>query len=395
MLFIPFAILRRIYGNRNRRKNILEVVWGTEPLLNYRYWSLALKGLGIKSTSVSLTHSPICDAKDFDRVLFPEIRENPSRFQVAMYVVKKLNASSLEIIRILRNVDVVGTSLNGYLLSHFNRGLFNYRVEDKIFKFAGVERLVIPMGGEAWIYRRLNNSNWLHGLLMDYPEQARLQNEIAKRVDYMIGSVDYFLPGLGILDGFGRSDLIYPNPICIDTDDWAPSPNSRVREGIIYISHTPNHRQVKGTQKIKDTVESLKTLGYPIELLLIENTLNSDLKSVLREKSDIHIDQLYSDGYALSAIEAMSLGICTLTSFEGPVRDFYNKWSFTSECPLISITEENLQQTLIDLIMDDEFRVIQGSKCRDYVVQYHSFDAFQELFLRLIGRQSHMIHISG
>ena len=382
----PYLFLVAVAKRFKNKSTEISITWGSEPLLNYKYWSSALTEIGINSRTVTQSESKICNSRDFDKILFPPPTSKLFALGTVKYVLSKLIIATNELSKIIWKSNIVGSSLNGSLLSHFNRGLYTYRYENILFRIADVKTFVIPMGSEAWIYNRLKNPNWLYGLITDYPGQARMQRKIAKRVDYLVEKSDYFLPGLGILDGFGRSDKIYPNPICIDTDRWSPSGRHDNQKKKITVTHTPNHHFVKGTSFISQAIKCLQAEGFEIDYLLIENTLNSELHGILRDKSDIHIDQLNSDGYALSALEAMSLGICTLSSFEGPVRKFYDDWSFTQTCPIISINKITLVDILREVLTDEGRRIDTGRRSREYVLEHHSYRSFQNLFLNVISR---------
>jgi glycosyltransferase involved in cell wall biosynthesis len=285
------------------------------------------------------------------------------------------------------------TSCEGFIFYQYNRGLFNYKVEYFLLRLAKIKIGVIPYGGDAHIYRRIQNPKWLAGLLTDYPKQALIQNDISERVDFYVEKADIFLPGSAIFDGFGRADRISANTLCIDTDLWSPTSKS-IRKTIV-ISHTPNHRKIKGTQLIIEAVSQLKAEGFNVELKLIEGKSNEDVRIALQGSSDIHIDQLNSDCYGLSAIESMALGIPTLSSFGGAVREFFNEWSFSKNCPIVDINSGTLLENLRTLIENDNYRDDLSIRSRQYVLDYHSYEYFARFFEEILESKSIILKSNG
>jgi glycosyltransferase involved in cell wall biosynthesis len=218
---------------------------------------------------------------------------------------------------------------------------------------------------------------------MNYPEMMRNQNAIARKVDFYTQRVDFLLPGLMGPDGIGRWDIPMPNTLHIDVQDWTVrdiKANDNENEELT-ITHSPNHRGVKGTEFLLKAVENLKKRGYKVNLLLLESMLNKDVKSVLEEKSDIHVELLIGPGHGLSAIEGMSAGIPVISNLSFDQQyEFVRRWSFFSECPLISATPENIEVVLERLISDKKLRIELGGLGRKYVERYHSYEEAIVLF---------------
>jgi hypothetical protein len=276
-------------------------------------------------------------------------------------------------------------------MPHINLGVFTYRVEPFIFRLAGLKTIIIPYGGDGYVYRRIRNLEWWYGLQTSYPQNARQQKSIAKRVDFWAEKADIFLPTSTMtFDGFGRSDYISPSLLAIDTEKWVGSVNSRPKSLRIKISHSPNHRGVKGTEVLIEAIENLQAQGVPVDLLLLEGMQNAEIQDQLMNHSDIHFDQLYFDGYAMSAIEAMSCGLPVLGGFNGPARRFFDEFSYTKECPIVSVTSATIESQIRLLVEDANLRFRIGKQSQQYVQKYHSVEAIGEIFSRhIIPRLDH------
>ncbi len=351
---------------------------GLEPLINYKYWSIALKNQGyVSSTAVTHLNSMTTPA-DFDLILEEtQLGRISSALGNAFHHIQQLQ----HLLKVLLNSDVVITSTMGYTMPHINLGVLNYRVEPFIFKLARMRTIIIPYGGDAFVYRRIRSLEWWHGLQMSYPQNARKQKEIAKRVDFWIEKADVFLAvSTMTFDGFGRADYISPCLLAIDTAKWAPLENREPTFGPVMISHTPNHRGVKGTEILIKAVTELQSRGVPVELILLEGLQNSEVEQCLKTKADIHFDQLYGDGYAMSALEAMSCGVPVLGGFEGPARRFFDEFSYTKSCPIVSVSAETLEETIEQLVNDAQLRRKLGHLSRKFVEERNSIDAIGSIF---------------
>ncbi len=160
----------------------------------------------------------------------------------------------------------------------------------------------------------------------------------------------------------------------IDEDSWNSEVRNNSFDGLnstVRIAHAPNHKGVKGTEFIISTVEELVQKGYKVELVLIEKMKNDEVKELLKT-CDILIDQL-NLGYALNAIEGMSLSMPVITNL---TNDNYTKvfkqYAFLNECPLVSSDYETLYSVLEDLIQNSEKRKEIGKNGRRYIEKYHS-----------------------
>lgn len=196
-----------------------------------------------------------------------------------------------------------------------------------------------------------------------YDEEAIARNtrRLEKQADCIISAIDH-------VDYLERVDE-YFHLRCIDTHSIHPHYN--VQNQVPVFVHAPNHRLVKGTDKIIEVIDSLNKRGFPCELKIVENTSNAKLLKTIKG-SDGVIDQLLLGTYARLAIEAMALGkpvFCYLR------QDLYKFNPIWTNCPIINVDQDNLENELeLFLKSSAEERLKIGKQSREYIEQYHSLE---------------------
>ncbi len=132
------------------------------------------------------------------------------------------------------------------------------------------------------------------------------------------------------------------------------------------VSHAPTNRFYKGSDHIISTCEQLQSEGH-IDFDLIENVPH---ETVLKKKakSDIFIDQIGNRGgwgYGMNSVEALSMGICTLTE----MNDKYN--TFLPDHPFIHVTKNTLDYELRALINNREKILLHSTNGKMWVEKIH------------------------
>jgi glycosyltransferase involved in cell wall biosynthesis len=315
----------------------------------------------------------INNRSDWDRVLDEE-------YKIFPYRVRKYFA----FIEALFMYDIFVISFRGFFLQNT---AFRY-LQAQILKLAGKKIVVIPYGSDAYVYRSIRSTSVAHSLMISYPQESKKQELISSDVSYWTKQADAIIPGLMAFDGIGRWEVLAPSSLVLDLGDWYQSKRKNTSDGYnskIVIAHSPNHRGAKGTEFVVDAVESLKKEGFNIELKLLENVKNSDVKKILTEETDILVEQLIFNGHGMNGLEGMACGLPTITNLEYdsitlPMR----RWSFLDECPLVSASPENIADVLRQLISNPQLRNEIGVASRKYVEKYHGLDSAHYLFTNII-----------
>jgi len=157
----------------------------------------------------------------------------------------------------------------------------------------------------------------------------------------------------------------------IDTEELHPHP--RPEDGRIRICHAARNRMLKGSDLIEEVVCRLAE-RYPVDWVMIENMTHKRAIEV-KAGCDIFVDQVTDRGgwgYGASSVEALALGLPTLTRINTQVADFL------CEHPFIPATPETLEAELTGLIEDKARRRELGLAGRQWVTQRHGLDSVMD-----------------
>lgn len=362
-------------------------VWGSTPLINNRHWSRAMRAAGYSSeTFTSSFYSAINQRTDWDRVLDEQWPAIPAIFKpMAAFLWSLLQ------------YDVFVLSADGYFIGRL-AGF--WRMQRPLLRFAGKKVVFVPYGGDAYVYRRVRSPALLHALMASYPKPAREQHLVEARLDYWCRHADACISTVAGADGFGRWDVLLVSPLCLDLTEWRGSSRQSRADGlngIVTICHAPNHQGFKGSEFVIDAVRRLQEEGLQVKLLLLEKVQNAEVRRVLQEDADILVEQLVF-GHGLNAIEGMASGLPVISNLEHqeyllPAR----RWSYFSECPIVSAEPENLMDVLRKLVTRPSLRNQLGQAGRQYVHKYHGQDSAVHLFEAVLdlvyGRTDSLINL--
>lgn len=353
------------------------LVWGSTPLINNRHWSRSMRAAGYPSQTY--THSfyaSISQRADWDRVLEEEWSWCPGFFKPILAFLHSLLA-----------YDIFFMSADGFFVGGLP-GL--WRLQAPLLRLAGKKIVFVPYGSDTYVYRRIRSTSLMHGLLASYPQAAVRQDDIRVRLDYWCRHAHVCIPAVMGMDGFGRWDAILASVLFLDLNEWKASARQSAADGRnapVRICHAPNHRGFKGTEFVMEAVRILKSEGLQVDLLLLEKIQNTQVRTILSSEADILVEQLIFTGHGLNGLEGMACGLPVISNLEDddyilPVR----RWSYFSECPIVSASPENLVTVLRKLVTRPALRAQLGKAGRQYVEKYQGLDSAVYLFEAAIER---------
>ncbi len=378
--FIYFILryYKKRYGLEKTSKPRL--FWGPTPLINYKFLSKSLSEIGYDSKTVVTHYYSVYKKEDFD-IYVDDILAS---YGFSDFVKTNFQPWIL-MDYALKHFDVFHASYEGLFLGKTDY----WNLEAYILHQCNKKVVLMPYGGDAFMYSQIKNTSQQHALLINYPKLAKNENMIEERLSYWQNNADFCVGG-GMIDGFRRWDSLSVNFLSVDIEKVLFKDEYSYANGInneVVIVHTPNHRGVKGTEFIIKAINDLKSEGLKINLLLLENIKNDEVKKILSNKADILVEQLIMTGYGLSAIEGLAAGLPVISNLEDSnFNQLFSRYSFLGECPIVSSSPEKIMETLRTLIVNPALREELGRCGRKFAAKYHSPSTTQYLFNRIYDR---------
>lgn len=144
---------------------------------------------------------------------------------------------------------------------------------------------------------------------------------------------------------------------------------SHGREGrAIVIGHAPSAKAIKGTRYIEEAIRTLQK-RHSIELRLIHGVSHEKALEMI-SGCDLFIDNLLQGMYCMTSLEAMSMGIPTISHVTAQVRSHLPK-----QFPVIEAVPDTVCDVLESMLSDRSRWELIGNAGRDYVTKYHSYNA--------------------
>ena len=249
----------------------------------------------------------------------------------------------LAFIHVLLHADIWVTYFEG-LFFHYQQEKANIWAF-RLLKLSGIRIIVQPHGNDMVYRSRLRNRyDWVSLMQKDYPLWDLVAHaEVAQqRIRLFCRFADFVLGGAWFTSPLlPRNDLLF-HSVPIDCDEIRPSISTPSTRPVIV--HSPNHRNVKGTDYLIQAVDRLKSLGLECELRLIER-VPRHIALELYKQADIIADQFCIGTIGVFGLEAMALGKPVMAYIDhahlgDPVFDH----------PVVNTNPENLIEVLAVLL---------------------------------------------
>ncbi len=208
----------------------------------------------------------------------------------------------------------------------------------------------------------------------DYPDWDLVEWGTATRASVRVFSK--YADLVNVMDGTFRRFLSRQDICCktipVDTQVLAP-PVVAATHAVPVLVHAPNHRNVKGTAFLLDSLEDLRKVGIAFDLRMVENTDRLEAIEIYRQ-ADIIADQFVIGAFGVFALECLALGkpVLTYLDHEHLCNPLFN-------LPIVNSNRFNLTRVLAVLLKVPELRTRLGAAGRDAAVKYQSLEAIGEL----------------
>jgi hypothetical protein len=151
----------------------------------------------------------------------------------------------------------------------------------------------------------------------------------------------------------------------------------------VCVAYCPSAPKLKGADEIRAVVNALKSEGLVFEYIETfgEETHENILKII--SKVDLVIDAMNSNApIGIVGLEAGFFGVPALVS--GNAGDIFSAESVKHMPPSIYVGPDEFKEKLRELIMNEEYRRLEGSKAYDYCRNFLSNDSIAARYEKLI-----------
>ena len=166
-------------------------------------------------------------------------------------------------------------------------------------------------------------------------------------------------------------------PLAIRLDDW-PSVGPK-RKSRPLVVHPWIDNPTKGTQFIREGLESLKEEGVPFDVHYMERVPHTEARRILMD-ADIVIDRVVAGTYGTVSIEAMALGKPAVAQLEPLVI------ANLPDVPAYDCNPDTFVEKMRQLLTDHNLRLSLGERGRKFVEDHHDSIKVAQKLLKFYGR---------
>ena len=359
-LLTPLTRFRSAW--RRRRRALPRLLWGPSPLLNNKYWSEAMQGLGFESRTCVDYNMSITRPEEWDVRLEDFRGRGPFIERLRRYAMFAWA---------MRHADV--------FLLNFDGGYLRWTplewLEFRLLRLAGKKLVFSAYGGDIAVLGHLGALE--QPLLADYPQLPETSPLAERRVLHALRWADVSLLTMQV--GFQPEfNAVWANQLAIDTTLWQGDGRASDRDGrngTVTVVHASNHPEIKGTTYLQRAVQTLRDEGLEVELRILQGLPNDELRRIVLD-ADVVADQ-FLVGWGLFAVEGMAAGKPVMSNLDG-MPSLFRQTEDVRECPIVNSTPETLSEDLRRLVSSPQLREELGRASLEYVRGHHSYEAVAE-----------------
>ena len=345
------------------------LIFAGKPISGLLSTAQALRDQGYDVLTITNAENFIKEGDRFDKSLFPK-PDSIFGLGTLLFAIQHIRLFW----QTARHYDVLHGYFNGAI---FGAGPLSTK-EYGLWKLSGRKLILMPYGSDAFVYSKMPDTTWAKTIQETYPHTEKEDLEISARLSDFSKKADAIV---GCLIHYVNLPHVTINPLLWYPMESLGEASLPKLKGVIKIVHAPNHRLIKGTDILIRAVQKLQKKGVNIDLNIIEGQPRDVVIQALKE-ADIVVDQIHA-GYALHALEGMSLGKIVVTGINLKEPVYEPHMSQLESCPLYFCSEATIYTDLEKIIADRKNWHKRSKAIREYGNKHHSPDVTAMRFMQL------------
>lgn len=377
-IFAPILLFATLFIRFFVRKKI-DVGLGPDPMINNLYHKKALIKNGY--TAETFVRTVYFITNDFD------YRADLNWLGKIEYI-RYLNGIFL-FLRAAARYRCVYIYFSGGPLAEFK---YLENLEPFLLKLSQTKIVVMPYGGDVHDMYHARNLLFKHAMAVDYPLYYQINDKVKGRIRRWTLQSDFVISGCDWVDHTYHWDKLMLAHFSIDLTKF-----EKVREvgsnlnrkystdNPLKVLHAPNHKTIKGSNFILQSVEELKSEGFPIEITFLQKRSNDEILAQIAQ-SDIIADQLVIGWYAMFALEGLASKkpvICYLREDLIKLYLFAGLIDSRDELPFLNTDFEGVKNLFKRILNGHVDLNSTSEKGVSFVEKYHSIDAIGKVFAEI------------
>lgn len=360
----------RFFSLRIPRK--FDIGIGPEPLINNVHWSNALKLEQYKVETFVVGCYYI--TSDFDVNYGQGLKKLLLYFPTILFLRHWLR---YRVLFIYFNGGIL--SVNALSHRHLRR------LEPFIMRKSSLKTVVMPYGSDSQNLIHTPNKIMVDALCKDYPNVFKYNVfKVQKNVERWTKSANRVIGAMDSIDYMAYWDIALPCHFAVSVPTLLKE-SEKLQTDVFNILHTSNHKHIKGTYVIDQTIRRLIDEGYKINYVYLSGVDNQTVKQAIAE-ADLIIDQLIMGWYGMFALECMAQAKPVITFIRSDLKHFYESIGALEldEIPLISSNTLDLYPTL-KKILDGKYDLEKiGQSSYEFAQKHNAYEVIAQSFKPMI-----------
>jgi glycosyltransferase involved in cell wall biosynthesis len=261
---------------------------------------------------------------------------------------------------------------------YFGTSLFPCQWDLPLYRRLGKKVILHYLGWDVQLYQEsIEKYEHTNARYYRAPDQARDEDAWKKRrLQFETRYANLQLVCAPYLSEFVARSTVLPLAVDVEEIRYCPKP---APEREVVVMHAPTHRGHKGSSYILSAIHRLRSEGYALRPLIVENVTHRELMRHYQE-CDVFVDQVLAGWYGTAAIEAMATGRPVVGFFR---ESYFQHIEYGNQIPIVNANPDSCYLVLKRLLdRRQEFPAL-GARSRHFVENVHNLNALTDKLVEL------------